>query len=670
MENNANDKTCPAPPRDAWAFSCKKPNTTARFFIEIENHEGQYQARIHQGEAHKRHVTQTHLKLGPGDTVNIKGKDIPLSHLIQGIINFDSQWLKTLFDERGQYELGLHLYTQIFGEVKPSDIRPENGEAEIRIITEDEHIARLPWMLLAHHGIFLSTTEWSVALSDSASVKDYELPPSPKMLIIAPQPQGVEDTKAEPHLKELEELLSPADSRYTLSPDDTKEAHLQVVTTWETFREKLPVFQPDILYYYGHGVGDRYSSRLVFAAENNAREDKPAADLLPLLRDMPKPPLLAYMNCCYGDAGGFLGMGRQLGSLIPAVVTNRTVAMITAARAQGLAFWKNVLLKEMPPHKAVSHIRSHPHESDLTLGDIRWMTPVLHCRYNQWTSSPHRPPSRLERDPHWRLKLDRVSQFAQVFYQTSQMIMERKPRALGYLWYGAKDQGLDIFHNRLRFELQEKLNNVVLNEVMAEWPTDMADPHQSFTDMLNQAFQTNHIEQIAARIRTCTRSVSGQQTLVYIRHRPVRSAYIFHPKHIRTYLEWWDLNFVPRLPEQTYALLGISYEVKKPSEFQKLLTEKERLDELELTRTVFQLLDELDKISRKDLLDFLKTHNIQLPPDIKDGVLDKILDRSRGSYERVLDELKELEREAWRLRKEAEEKVEEENGGDEYEDIF
>ncbi len=636
----------------------------SRYFIELED--GGVRGRVHQDDPEKCRYLDG-LRLGPEETVNIKDEAVPLGLLTQALIDFDEEWLQYWFDERGQYQTGVHLYKQLFGRLKPVEIQGKDGEAEIRIITEDEHLARLPWMLLAHHGVFLSTAGWSVGLSNSDDFISCELPPSPKILVVAPQPDNVPETDAKTHLNALKALLASADDAYASGEQ------LQIVTAWEDFKEALTHFQPHVLYYYGHGVGDRHHSRLVFAAKKDNRVlEKTVADLLPLLKAATDgPPLLAYINCCLGDAGGFLGAGRQLETLIPAVLTNRTVALISAAQAQAMAFWKDVLLKAIPPHIAISRIRAHLGELDLSVSDTRWMTPVLYYRYGHWQANPPKPASRLERDPHWRLKLNRVSQFGQVFFQTYQMFMERKPRALGYLWYGQKKQGLEIFHKRLKVELQEKLIDVVLYEVKPEWPMDLANPDRSFTDMLNQAFGISHADHLAGRIRTHTRGVSGCQTLVYVRHRPITSLYTFHPRFLKTYLQWWDLKFVPGLPEQTHALLGISYEVKNPPKFHELLTKKERLNEADLSYTVFRLLDELERVNRRDLLDFLMTHNIQLPPDLRDDVLEKILEKTGGSYEKVLDELKELESRAWRLRKEAEKAARQEKPEqDEYDDVF
>ncbi len=659
--------------KTTWPFPSAPSGANVRYTVEIERTQGQYQGLIHQDSTQKG-LALNNIQLTPDATITIKQQPITLAQLIDKLIEFDQQWLKAWFDERAQFELGLYLYQQLFGSLHPATIQPANGTVEIRIISEDEHINRLPWILLAHHGVFLTTSGWSLSLSHNSQPENHELPPSCRMLIIAPQPEGEADTRADAHISELQQMLSLQDSSYLCLQG--KGENLEIVTTWPAFKAALKTFKPQVLYYYGHGCGDQNSSQLVFADQHNQRIDKSASDLRPLLQSIPGgPPLIAYINCCLGDAGGFLGVGQQLAGIIPAVVTNRTMAFIKATQTQGLAFWQNALLEGLPPHEATGQIRIELEEESTAesfgFSDTRWMTPVLYCNYQHWKSNPPKASTRLDRDPHWRLKLNRVSQFGQVFLQTYQMFMEKKPRALSYLWYGEPEQGLEIFHHRLKVELQEKLTDTLVYEVKPQWPTDLADPNQSFRDMLTQAFGINQLDHLAAHIRTESKSVSGRQTLVYIRHTPVTSIYTFHPQNLKTYLEWLNIHIVSELPPQACLLVGISYEVKNPNKFYDLLIEKEQLNALELSDLVFQLLDELEKINRKDIIDFLATHSIQVPVDIKDGILDKILGKTKGSYEKVLEELKGLERRAWRMVQQANQtKDADNNGKDDYDDVF
>ncbi len=587
-------------------------------------------------------VSRTDSSFLPEAKITLKGSETSLAELSQALINYNQDWLDEFLDERGQLEVGQYLYQQIFGKLTPYDLSPEGTGIELRIITKDENIARLPWVLLAYDGIFLSMSAWTVSLTSDPGTVFCELPPRPKILAVVPQPDELEATGAEDHLQEMKELLTAADLAYGDAD------RFRVVADLSSFYAELEDLQPDILYYYGHGSGNHQTTRLLFADQKGRTVQTPLPDLAAALQNLPEHgrPKLAYINCCQGDSGGLLGVGRQLLPHIPAVVTNRTTAFIDAARPQALAFWESLLLRGEPPHRALSATHAR---LGLTTADIRWMTPVLHCRYGDWQATPPVAPDRSERDPHWRLKVDRVNQFSKVFYQTHQMLLERKPRGLAYLWYGTPDQGLEIFHRRLSVELQEKLTEIAVYPITPEWPDDLHDPDRSFADMFCQAFEVESLEHIPARIRIFSRGMSSRKVLVYLCHRPVTSKYVFDPKKIRLYLDWWNKKFLPLVPENAHVLLGISYYAKKPAKFYDFLVKKERLDDFSMSHAVLALLDELERVTRRDLIDFIRTHNIAVPADLdrRDKVIDEILVRSKGSYDRVIDELEHLESRIW-----------------------
>jgi len=614
-----------------------------RYFVEIERLDDHYRGIIHSGNR-EIGTSLPRLALDRDESVTIKGTRSPLARVVNSLITFQPQDLEKLFDERWQLELGQYLYDQIFSGInslKREYLRGEN--IEIRIVTKDEHIARLPWALLANEGVFLSAADWSVAFSHSIECRNHELPPSPRTLLCLPQPRELDDTQAETHLEAIEELLSTSDRLLSLN------RNLRVVANWEDFVKAATEFRPHVLYYYGHCVGDLNSSRLAFTTGTRAgRIDKPIADLANSLRSIEGgPPLLVYLNCCLGDSGGMLGAGQQLSSFIPAVITNYTRAHTETAQAQGLALLRSILLDATPPHIAIAEMRKGLSRMKLTFKDIRWMTPVLHYQYDHWKSSSPQRLGRLERDPHWRFKLDRVRQFGQVAYQTRQMLREHKPRSLAYLWYGKEGQGIDLFHQRLKVELQEHITNTFLYEVCPEWPVEFSSPHRSWNNMLTEAFGVQSMEDIPARIRTQSRGTSGRQTLVYVRHQPSRSSKLINPRTFKSYLEWWDYNLVPLLEGQVFALLGSSFIVGNPYKFHQALIEGERINDLELHGTVLQILDEMERLSKKDLTDFLQTHNIYLPRQHRDQMLEKILKDSGGDYEATLEALKDVADRAW-----------------------
>ena len=180
------------------------------------------------------------------------------------------------------------------------------------------------------------------------------------------------------------------------------------------------------------------------------------------------------------------------------------------------------------------------------------------------------------------------------------------------------------------------------------WPLHLENYQTSFSDVLTKAFKVNSIEDIPGRIRSESQGESGKQTLVYVRHEPVRATNLINPESLKHYIDWWDNEIAARLHKDQFAVLCVSFMVKNPPLFAECI-ENESIDELDLKHTVFWLLDEMEKVAKKDLLLFLKTHNIQLPIERRDKVLSRILRKTGGRYEQTIGELKELRKEAWRV---------------------
>ncbi len=627
-----------------------------RYFVEINKTGKDYTVSIHQGNPNKARIFSD-ASLGPEAEITIKNNNFKLDDLIQALIKYNSNDLELAFDERGQVETGQYLYSQTIGRLNQNELTQlhNENETEIRIIAHDEHIARLPWVLLARKGIFLCAAGWSVSLSTKNQTTDFELPPSPKILLIAPQPSNIAKTHAEIHLEKLENLLSEKDHLLSLGKN------LRLALTWEEFTKLVKTFKPQVVYYYGHGEGNTDNARLLFASnEKHKLAEKPFTDFALCLRNMENPPHLAYINCCQGDTAGFLSAGMQLGDFIPAVITNRTVARIDAAQSQAMALWEDILLKGIAPHKAVANLYSRITDLDLSTTDVRWMTPVIHCHYGNWKANPPKPPDRIIHDSFWHLKIDRVTQFGTVATQTRQMLRERKPPSLAFVWYGQQGMGMETFHQRLNIELREDLANTHVHEVRPEWPADLHTPYRSFSDMFAEVFEVSSLEDIPARIRSKTHGAFGKQTLVYVRHQPVKSTKLINPKSLKIYLEWWDSVFAPLLEQNQFALLGISFVVKNPPKFQSVIMEKEQIEYLDFNNTVFRLLDEMEKIARRDLLDFIRTHNIRLPIKRRDQVLERILEKTGGIYEKTVEELKNLVEQAWDFSEEDEQAKESE----------
>ncbi|HKS39256.1 MAG TPA: hypothetical protein VJX74_01490 [Blastocatellia bacterium] len=612
-----------------------------RYFVEIGKVGNSYSGRIHQGSFGTAQDL-TGLALGENHPLTINGKAYELGELVKRFIDYEPEDMQKIFNESGLVTIGEHLFAQVFGKVKisPSQYKP----IEVRIVTSDVHVARLPWVLLANQGIFVSENGWSVAQSIKVDYEDCELPPSPRVLIVAPEPidPDLPQTDAQQHIEELEVLLSRANSLHTL------ERNLRVAYEWDEFTNLVETFKPHVVYYYGHGEGDFNNSSLIFATGLKSRKFlKPVKDVANCLRNASRDLRLVYINCCKGDSGGLLGAGWQLGDFAPAVITNTTYSQAGAARAQAGALLNSLLIMGTPPHIAVTQMRSNLVNWNLSFGDVRWMTPVLHCHYKEWKSNPPTPVTRLDRDPHWRYKLDRFKQFSDIAQRTRTMLKTQKPRSLAYLWYGKQGQGVELFQNRIKIELQEDLTDKLIYEVSPRWPNEFYIPHRSFTDMLTEAFNARSLDEIPGIIRSESRSISGRQTLVYVRHEPITPNLAIDPSLISTYLRWWDSNFVPLITGQVFGLLGISFIVKKPDRFKAAFIDGEKINAIKFRNLAFYLLDEMGGLELSDLLDFIRFHDIPLPEGQEETILNGILQDCDHQYEKVLEALKDIQERAW-----------------------
>ncbi|VFM96984.1 MAG: hypothetical protein BECKG1743D_GA0114223_101225 [Candidatus Kentron sp. G] len=468
------------------------------------------------------------------------------------------------------------------------------------------------------------------------------LPDEPKVLLVLPE--SVPGARA--HGEKLETELSARN--HTL----TRNRNLQVAETWESFTAALAPdgFSPDVVYCYGAGSPEG----IVMEGGRTVGTGM----LADAVERMPKRPVLLYLNAVDGGAG-LVAFGLALEKWVPAVIASRFVtnADSAIAREQGLKLLIDILTRAVPPHRAVAGLFGRL-ESPKDTNQSRWLTPLLFRRYSEWQAKPPETQARELHDPHWHLKIDRVSQFSTVAAQTLQMVREGRPRCLAFVWYGAEGQGIRMFHQRLYVELREYLLNfnATLHEVRPEWPMESTDPDSAFRDCLCEAFGVANLDDIPIAIRRFNQGTTGKQTLVVVRHVPVDSPRVMKPKTLKAYLTWWDRAFMPILERERgqFVLLGISFIVRNPPKFRTLVLEKERIEDLALKHTVFRLLDEMEELAQRDIADFFKTHNIHLPTRNRDGIIRRTLEKTGGHYEKTVEELQRLVNESWDLGEEKE----------------
>ena len=556
--------------------------------------------------------------------------------------------------EQSQLTLGEYLFGRLFPGFQ--DSAPPRG-VDLHISASAANLFLLPWHVLSHDHVFLSSLGWSLSLSGPFSSQSRwescTLPDSPRVLLVVPQPPGELATDA--HLEELnDELLA---RNHTLIAG----RNLAVAVSWEEFAERLETFSPQVIYFYGICSVDSGGARKLCMAsrkKNMCLDIGPEALAAPIAK-MPERPVLVYLNALDSSAG-LVDFGLALEGLVPAVISSRYLDSNQIASEQGLKLLTDILTRGALPHRAVATLFGRL-DTPRTTAQARWMTPLIFRRYDEWHAKSPETPARKIHDPRWYLKIDRVTQFSTVATQTMQMVREGRPNCQAFVWYGTQGQGVEKFHHRLKVELDEYLLsfNAHVHEVRPEWPQELDRPEIAFQDCLIEAFDTREfpirgLDDIPGAIRNLTRGASGRQTLVYVRHLPVISPRLINPKSLKRYLKWWDENFIPLLERNQFALLGISFIVKNPSRFQGLILEKERLEDLDLKYTVFRLLDEMERLAARDIVDFFKTHNIRLPIRDRDKIIAQILKKTGGHYEKTVRQLQILVEQSWDLTDEEE----------------
>nr|VFJ89718.1 MAG: hypothetical protein BECKH772A_GA0070896_100175 [Candidatus Kentron sp. H]VFJ91256.1 MAG: hypothetical protein BECKH772B_GA0070898_100165 [Candidatus Kentron sp. H]VFJ97802.1 MAG: hypothetical protein BECKH772C_GA0070978_100165 [Candidatus Kentron sp. H] len=608
-----------------------EPEMTGQCFVEIHG----------AGFRHERECQIDSNALAP-----LPGGHRKVGEVIESILSSGPEGPREdkRFDDPFQLALGAYLLEQVFPAFAAEFTHgAPPTHVDVYIHARDPRVLLLPWHVLSQGDVFLSSfLDWTVSVSgmfpERPARNPCPFPASPRVLLVIPESKGRAATDAKAHLEELENELSIRNPGLTLGQG------LRVADSWAGFPDGLERFRPDVVYCHGSWAND-VDARMAGGEVN-------AEDLATAIGKCPQRPALVYLNGFGGPGAGLARFGMALEESVPAVIVGRSPVSPVIAREQGLKLLIDILTQAIPPHRAVARLFGRL-EGPATTARARWMTPLLFRGYSEWNAEPPpEPPARGIHDPHWHLKIDRVSQFSTVTTQTLQMAREGRPRSLAFVWYGAQGQGIGLFHQRLNVELREYLPNfnAHLHEIRPDWPSELEDPDMAFRDCLTEAFGVKYPDDIPRAIRKLTQGASGRQTLVYVRHAPVISSRLINPKSLKGYLAWWDRAFAPLLERNQFLLLGISFVVKNPAKFRGLVLEKDRLEDLALKHTVFRLLDEMEELAQRDIADFFKTHNIRLPMESRDRIIEKVLEETGGHYEKTVDQLRDLVAESWHLR--------------------
>lgn len=584
--------------------------------------------------------------------ITLRGATTTLKVILGWLDNFEVNNLQQQLDEAGMYAVGEYLYQQTLGQFPQHHLLP-GEDVSLRIISTCPHIHRLPWNMLARDGLPLHYG-WHIALAVEPDNRRVEWPALPALLVVAPEPwfnqqgQRIEATQSEGHVQALRQRLTVSIPAY-----DTPEL-FQSVTTWAELQRALQTQHFDVLYYYGHGIGDQYASRLLFTTSGAVADLRSFQDLRQALQHAKGgAPGVCYINACFGNSGGRMGAGLQLGAVCAAVVANRTAAVTQTAMPQGQEFLERLLLEVRTPETALQDALTR---CGSTSGDVRWVTPVLHCHYGNWQAK--RKPERFhldKQDPHWEHKLDRITQSGELGKRAAFAIENRSPATVCCIWYGCNKVGVDLFHERVPLDLRALRLNVQVAHCRMDWPVAAIPHHQTYAECLLAGLRHSATSLARApeglegipRFLDQLAGQTGKRTLLHLRLKTINPETRMSPGKLGEFLEWWQEQVLPALkPARIQTLMTLGFELPNPAAmpqaFEKML---EPLNDRYQDFSVY-LLPQLPLLQRHDLREFIKGFYPDLPRDKANARIDYIMVQGGGNYQKTLDLLTDLNNDA------------------------
>ncbi|MEO5333420.1 MAG: hypothetical protein H7839_15510 [Magnetococcus sp. YQC-5] len=583
-------------------------------------------------------------RLSPTVQVALGSVTVTLEKIIQALHTPDVPYYAEMLSSKAQERLGEFLWDRAFGataQAKWEDV--VRKRADIRILSSSDHVAGLPWPLLGRQGRHAVLSGSTVSqMIPGVPLTAAVLPPLPKVMLVAPEPKGCEPTGSHQHVQEIAALLKVQDPRY--EPMD----RLRIVSTWKDFFQEVASFQPHVFYFYGHGNGDARDTVLWFEEEDGTNIPVPMKDIANALNRVGSPPILAYINACYGADTGYLGAGWQLGPIVPVVIANRTLVKQKSARPQGMQLLVRVLVDGAEPLQAVGRLYDSYVERGELSDTIYWLTPAVYCHYSSWHSSPlDSDDSRKIADAHWHCKLDRVFQFSRVNTDVIDLLRYRSMRGRAFGWYGSHDQGAEMLLDRLRVEFEERLDDAKVFPVRPSWPLIAITP--LFEAMLCRTFNVKCLSEISNAVLSHPRMRTETKVLIYIHNDVIQDdSSVMTPAAIKTYLDFLDVAVLKNLHPRIFVLSGFAFNCINPDDFYKRMSSHGLLT-YRMSTSRFELLPELLSVTEDDIINFIQSHGVPVPPTRWEKVAASIIRKTNGRYEATIRALEDVVKGYWDL---------------------
>lgn len=623
------------------------PECTIYLFLSESNHGIQGSVEV-QGTHHPLGS----VELTPRDPSSL-GPDLSLGHVVEKIIRYDRPFLQRLLHEAGQLALGRCLFEKTLGQIRTLPLH-ELRSWNLIVASESAWICQLPWILLARDKGFLASSGWTISLRTTRNrpEREVQINRDSKLLMVVPDLVEHHSTGGRQHAQEIVNLLTDK------CPSWSRGNRTSVITSWKDFRHQIREWKPTYVYFYGHCAGDGERSRLLFEGDRpGSKEPISTMDVRNffLSLDPESLPKLFYINGCHTDSGGWLGAGHQFSDLIPAVVAQKTSAVIEAAKIQAKEFLRLLMTKNLAPHEIVRKIYQDPGELGQSQGDFRWATPTVYLDYRSWNwESSRSEPS----NPMWRELLDRTKQIDVLMRQTLEGGSVRPP-CLATLWFGERDSGVEALRQRAANDLKNEFSTgryfgTVKSGI--KWPEEDLRHPLTVPALIERIFGLENIGDLKSHLRRYVERSNGEKPIIYIDFAPPpgdipessHDQNRFHrlsARNIGIFLDRWrDTTAMIARDVGVFLCLGIGLRVENRHTFKLQLSEQAGArDHLETL-----ILHPLEEITVTDLEKFLTRYLAgslwsSLEPSMRNRVARKIIRETNGLYMKVIAMLERLE---------------------------
>lgn len=339
-----------------------------------------------------------------------------------------------------------------------------------------DFVCKLPWAMLTDSGkgerSFLARDLADpVAITVDAGPgqaadrhRGYKIlqPPAPRLLLVMPEvvhPEAEKNTGAAAHRQALLALLQP---HYEVcrAPDN-----IRTVRSYHEFRSTLCTdrFDPDIIYFYGHGTTTGFGAKFQFEAKglDGGEEwmlvDEIQSDIGAVVRATRRPPFV-WFNACLGAAAIQDSALSVFAETASCVVAMRTVVRMDASRKLAEAGLKSVIVDRFSPPVAIREVLRNCPADWMRSG--HWASTVVAAQFSDWTAlgAEQRVAEVNNAVGDFPMRVDRTDALADIEATLNRALADSTSSQAPTLlfWSGALEQGPVLFADRARDVMLER----------------------------------------------------------------------------------------------------------------------------------------------------------------------------------------------------------------------